>query len=411
MNTDKGKIIVIGGGPAGMMAAATAGKRGLDVTLIEKNEKLGKKIYLTGKGRCNVTNNADIEDLIANVPTNGKFLYSAFYTFTNQDLINLLNNLGLKLKIERGNRVFPESNKSSDVIRTLEKYVRSNNVKVLRSEVSKIEVEKGRVIGVLLKDGSSLPCNSVIVATGGMSYPSTGSTGDGYRFARECGHTVTPLYPSLVPLETMEAWPKDAQGLSLRNIQITVFNNRNREVYKDFGEMVFTHYGVSGPVILSASSYMGKKDPQNYKLKIDLKPALSEEQLDSRIQRDFTKYSRKILANGLDDLLPKKLIPVVIDLSRIPADKPINQISREERHTLVRLLKELTLTIKGYRPIKEAIITSGGVSVKEIDPGTMESKLVSGLYFAGEVIDVDAYTGGFNMQIAFSTGYLAGSNC
>jgi len=405
------RVIVIGAGPAGMLAAGTAGKRGLDVTLIEKNEKLGKKIYLTGKGRCNVTNNADVEDLIANVPTNKKFLYSAFYTFTNNNLMELLNDLGLKLKVERGNRVFPVSNKSSDVIRTLEKYVRSNNVRVLKGEVLNILTENGKVAGVLLKNDTFLPCDSIIVATGGMSYPTTGSTGDGYQFARECGHTVTPLYPSLVPLETLETWPKDAQGLSLSNIQITVLDKRSKEVFKDFGEMVFTHYGVSGPVILSASSYMGKKDPLNYKLKIDLKPALSEEQLDARIQRDFTKYARKILANGLDDLLPQKLIPIIIDSSQISADKPINQVTKEERHTLVRLLKGLTLTIKGYRPINEAIITSGGVSVKEIDPATMESKLVQGLYFAGEVIDVDAYTGGFNMQIAFSTGYLAGSVC
>ena len=411
MDNKSKRVIVIGAGPAGMLAAGTAGKRGLDVTLIEKNEKLGKKIYLTGKGRCNVTNNADVEDLIANVPTNKKFLYSAFYTFTNNNLMELLNDLGLKLKVERGNRVFPVSNKSSDVIRTLEKYVRSNNVRVLKGEVLNILTENGKVAGVLLKNDTFLPCDSIIVATGGMSYPTTGSTGDGYQFARECGHTVTPLYPSLVPLETLETWPKDAQGLSLSNIQITVLDKRSKEVFKDFGEMVFTHYGVSGPVILSASSYMGKKDPLNYKLKIDLKPALSEEQLDARIQRDFTKYARKILANGLDDLLPQKLIPIIIDSSQISADKPINQVTKEERHTLVRLLKGLTLTIKGYRPINEAIITSGGVSVKEIDPATMESKLVQGLYFAGEVIDVDAYTGGFNMQIAFSTGYLAGSVC
>jgi predicted Rossmann fold flavoprotein len=411
MNNNNRKIIVIGGGPSGMMAAATAGGRGLDVTLIEKNEKLGKKIYITGKGRCNVTNNAETEDLIANVPTNGKFLYSAFYAFTNRDLIALLNSLGLETKVERGNRVFPVSDKSSDVIKALERHLKNNHVGQLAGEAEKILSRDGRISAVQLKDGRLLPCDSAIIATGGMSYPSTGSTGDGYRFARELGHTVTPLNPSLVPLETMETWPKDAQGLSLKNIALTVLDKRGRKIFEDFGEMIFTHYGVSGPVILSASSYMGKMEPEKYRIQIDLKPALPEEQLDQRLQRDFSKYTRKNLSNGLDDLLPQKLIPVIIRLSEIPPDKPVHQITKEERHILVRLLKGLTLTIQNYRPIREAIITSGGVSVKEIDPGTMESRLVQGLYFAGEVIDVDAYTGGFNMQIAFSTGYLAGLNC
>ena len=405
------KIIVIGGGPAGMMAAATAGSRGLEVTLVEKNEKLGKKLYLTGKGRCNVTNNAETEDLIANVPTNGKFLYRAFSAFSNKDLIALLNRLGLRTKVERGNRVFPESDKSSDVIRTLEKNLDHNHVRRMIAEAENILSKDGHITGVLLKDGRTLSCDSVVVATGGMSYPTTGSTGDGYRFAKELGHTVTPLNPSLVPLETMEDWPKDAQGLSLKNIALTVLDKRGKKIFGDFGEMIFTHFGVSGPVILSASSYMGKMESGKYRIRIDLKPALSEEQLDHRIQRDFTKYARRNLSNGLDDLLPKKLIPVVIRLSGILSDKPVHQITKEERHTLVRLLKELPLTIQGYRPIREAIITSGGVSVKEIDPGTMESKLIRGLFFAGEVIDVDAYTGGFNLQIAFSTGYLAGQSC
>ena len=405
------KIIVIGGGPAGMMAAATAGSRGLEVTLVEKNEKLGKKLYLTGKGRCNVTNNAETEDLIANVPTNGKFLYRAFSAFSNKDLIMLLNRLGLRTKVERGNRVFPESDKSSDVIRTLEKNLDHNHVRRMIAEAENILSKDGHITGVLLKDGRTLSCDSVVVATGGMSYPTTGSTGDGYRFAKELGHTVTPLNPSLVPLETMEDWPKDAQGLSLKNIALTVLDKRGKKIFGDFGEMIFTHFGVSGPVILSASSYMGKMESGKYRIRIDLKPALSEEQLDHRIQRDFTKYARRNLSNGLDDLLPKKLIPVVIRLSGILSDKPVHQITKEERHTLVRLLKELPLTIQGYRPIREAIITSGGVSVKEIDPGTMESKLIRGLFFAGEVIDVDAYTGGFNLQIAFSTGYLAGQSC
>jgi len=405
------KIVVIGGGPAGMMAAATAGSRGLDVTLVEKNDKLGRKLYITGKGRCNVTNNADIETFIANVPTNPKFLYSAFYTFTNQDLIALLNQLGLKTKVERGNRVFPMSDKSSDVIKALEKHLASNNVRVIKGEADRLAVESNQIKGVHLKDGRILPCTSVIVATGGMSYRSTGSTGDGYRFARELGHTIIPPKPSLVPLESIEDWPAQAQGLSLKNIAITVMDNKGRKLFEDFGEMVFTHYGVSGPVILSASSYMGKMEPGKYRIRIDLKPALTEEQLDARIQRDFAKYARKIFSNSLDELLPKKLIPVIIDLCGIPADKPVHQITKEERHALVSLLKGLTITVKGYRPINEAIITSGGVSVREIDPGTMESKLVKGLFFAGEVIDVDAYTGGFNLQIAFSTGYLAGMSC
>lgn len=411
MDGNNRKIIVIGGGPAGMMAAATAGSRGLDVTLVEKNEKLGKKLYITGKGRCNVTNNAEIEDLIANVPTNGKFLYSAFYTFSNKDLIALLHSLGLETKVERGNRVFPASDKSSDVIKAFERHLSNNYVRRLTGEAVQVLARDNRVTAVKLKDGRLLPCDSVVIATGGISYPSTGSTGDGYRFAKELGHTITELKPSLVPLETVEAWPRDAQGLSLRNISIQVLDNRGRKIYEDFGEMIFTHYGVSGPVILSASSYMGKMEPEKYRIRIDLKPALTEEQLDLRLQRDFEKYARRIFSNSLDDLLPQKLIPVIIQLSDIPGDKPVHQITRDERRALVRLLKGLVLTIKAYRPIREAIVTSGGVSVKEIDPGTMESKLVQGLYFAGEVIDVDAYTGGFNIQIACSTGYLAGLNC
>ncbi|HZK35038.1 MAG TPA: NAD(P)/FAD-dependent oxidoreductase [Bacillota bacterium] len=412
MTKDKRHIVVIGGGPAGMMAAAVAGSRGLDVTLIEKNEKLGKKLYMTGKGRCNVTNNADdVEDLIANIPTNGKFLYSALYTFTNKALIGLLNSLGLKTKVERGNRVFPVSDKSSDVIRTLQAYMRKNEVKIRQAEAEKIIADDGGVQGIQLKGGDFLSCQGIILATGGLSYPTTGSTGDGFRMARGLGHTITPLRPSLVPIETVESWPKDAQGLSLRNISVKVTDKVGRKLYEDFGEMIFTHYGVSGPIILSASSYMGKADPSSCQLEIDLKPALTEEKLDLRLQRDFKKHSRKNFSNSLDDLLPQKLIPIVINLSQIRPEKPVNQISKEDRHKLVKLLKGLTLTIRGYRPISEAIVTSGGVSTKEIDPSTMESKLLAGLYFAGEVIDVDAYTGGFNMQIAFSTGYLAGQSC
>ena len=408
---DNKEIIVIGGGPAGMMAASTAGSRGLPVTLLEKNQKLGKKLYLTGKGRCNITNNADMEEFIANVPTNAKFLYSAFYTFTNQNLLTLLSQLGLKTKVERGNRVFPASDKSSDVIRALEKHLENNRVRRLTGEADEITAENNQITGVRLKDGRVFPCSSIIVATGGISYPSTGSTGDGYRFAGKLGHTIIPPKPSLVPLETVEDWPKQAQGLSLRNCSITVVDQGGRKVFEEFGEMVFTHYGVSGPVILSASSYMGKMEPGEYTIRIDLKPALTDEQLDARLQRDFLKFARKNFSNSLDELLPKKIIPVIIQLSKIAPEKPVHQITKEERHSLVSLLKGLELTVKEYRPIEEAIITSGGISVKEIDPGTMESKLVKGLFFAGEVIDVDAYTGGFNLQIAFSTGYLAGMNC
>ncbi len=411
MNPHGKKILVIGGGPSGMLAAATAGSQGHAVTLIEKNGKLGRKLYITGKGRCNVTNNAGVEELIANVPVNGKFLYSAFYSFTNQDLIDLLGQLGLETKVERGGRVFPASDKSSDVIKTLEKHLRNNHVSVLQGEVSKIIYMNGGVHSVLLKDGTTLVCDSVIIATGGVSYPLTGSTGDGYRFAKEAGHTIIPPTPSLVPLETIETWPKQAQGLSLKNITVSVLDKADKRVYHDFGEMVFTHYGVSGPIILSASSYMGKVTSGKYRILLDLKPALSQEQLDLRLQKDFAKYIRKHLSNALDDLLPQKLIPILIDLSAIPPEKPVHQITREERQILIQLLKGLPLTVKSYRPIEEAIITSGGISVDEIDPGTMESKLIKGLFFAGEVINVDAYTGGFNLQIAFSTGYLAGMNC
>ncbi len=403
------KLIVVGGGPAGMIAAGTAGSRGLDVILIEKNERLGRKLLITGKGRCNITNITDVGGLISNVPVNGKFLFSAFHTFSNKSLLDLLHGLGLKTKVERGGRVFPESDRSSDVVGALERYMRQNKVKIIRGEVKKVLSENRVVSGVEMKDGRVIPANKVIVATGGISYPQTGSTGDGYSFAVENGHSVVEPKPSLVPLETREPWVRELKGLSLRNVAINILTNEGEKVYTDFGEMVFTHFGVSGPIILSASTHLEKG--KVYKLLIDLKPALSLEQLDSRIQRDFAKYSRKIFANALDDLLPRKLIPVVIKLVEIPPEKPVHQITREERRKLVALLKGLELEISGYRPLSEAIITSGGVSVKEVNPSTMESKIINGLYFAGEVLDVSAYTGGFNLQIAFSTGYLAGSSC
>jgi predicted Rossmann fold flavoprotein len=409
----KKKVIVVGGGAAGMMAAGTAGSRGLDVLLVEKNKNPGRKILITGKGRCNVTNNAaDVEDLVAGVPVNGKFLYTAFSAFSNHDLLKLLHGLGLHTKVERGGRVFPVSDRSADVVEALKKYLRQNNVDVLQGEVHKVETQKEKGgFSVVLRDGRSLSCASVILATGGMSYPQTGSTGDGYRFARECGHTVIPLKPALVPLEVEEPWVKEAQGLTLKNVAVTIFDENKRKIHSDFGEMLFTHFGVSGPIILSASSFLENIEEHQYRLVIDLKPALVEEQLDRRIQRDFSKYANKYFANSLGDLLPKKLIPVIVKLSKIPPEKTVNQVSKAERHSLSELLKNLTLTIKGFRPLEEAIVTAGGVSTAEIDPRTMQSRIIKGLFFAGEIIDVNAYTGGFNLQIAFSTGYLAGLNC
>lgn len=405
------KVVVIGGGPSGMMAAATAAKRGLDVVLIEKNKRLGIKLSITGKGRCNITNYTDIQGLISNIPVNGKFLYSAFNTLSNDDVISFFDERGVKTKVERGNRVFPVSDKAKDVVSALTNELKRSGVQLVYDEVIEVVSEAGVIKGVMLKAGGYISCNSVVIATGGLSYPQTGSTGDGYRFAEKNGHKIVTPKPSLVPLETYESWPKDAQGLALKNVSISVLNKIGKKVYGDFGEMLFTHFGISGPIVLSASSYMRDTKGEGYTVLIDLKPALTSEQLDRRIQRDFEKYSRKIFSNGLDDLLPKKLIPVIIELSGVPSDKPINQITKAERLGLVELLKELRLNIKGYRPIKEAIITSGGVDVQEIDPRTMESKLVDGLFFAGEVIDVDGYTGGFNLQIAFSTGYLAGLYC
>jgi predicted Rossmann fold flavoprotein len=405
------KVVVIGGGAAGMIAASIAGKRGLDVILIEKNSIMGKKLLITGKGRCNITNDCDVEELIENVPVNGKFLYSAFYTFTNMDVIDLFNKLGVKTKVERGNRVFPASDKSSDVVEALKKYMKQNNVKILKGEVDKVESKDGLAKGVIMKNGKIIECDRVIVATGGASYPQTGSTGDGYKFARQNGHNINKIKPSLVPLETKEKWVKNLQGLTLRNISMKVLNKNNKKVYDDFGELNFNSYGISGPVILSASCYIKDMDKNDYKVIIDLKPALSNEKLDNRIQRDFNKYSTKTFEESLKDLLPQKMIPTIIELTEIDSEKIVNQISKEERKKLIDTLKNMTLNIKKYRPVKDAIVTSGGVKINEINPSTMESKLIKGLYFAGEVIDVDAYTGGFNLQIAFSTGYLAGLNC
>lgn len=408
---DNKKVIVIGGGAAGLIAAATAGGRGLDVTIVEKNNRVGKKILITGKGRCNITNSADMETHIASVVHNREFLYSAFYTFDSYTVIQLFEKLGLETKTERGGRVFPLSDKSVDVVNALKKHIKNNNVDVrYESPVKSVLVKDGKVTGVQLEDGSKISCDSVIVATGGKSYPGTGSTGDGYRIAQELEHKIIPPKPALTPFVTKESWVKDLQGLALKNAELKLYKN-DKLIFEDFGEMLFTHYGISGPMVLSASGHVTNIEKGGFKVVLDLKPALDEKTLDQRIQKDFEKYSRKIFSNSLDELLPKKMIPVIIELSKIPHDKPVNQISKAERTKLVELIKNLTVTPVALRGFEEAIVTAGGVDVKGIDPSTMESKKVKGLFFAGEVIDVDAYTGGFNLQIAFSTGYLAGSNC
>ena len=404
-------VIVVGGGAAGMMAAVFAARNGQNVQLLEKNEKLGKKLFITGKGRCNITNAADIEDLFTAVTSNPKFLYSGFYSFTNQQVIDFFEELGVKTKIERGERVFPVSDHSSDVIAAFSRELKLLGVSVsLHTEVRELLCEQDKVCGVLLTNGKKMKADAVIVATGGISYPSTGSTGDGYRFAKETGHRVTELLPSLVPMEVRQWYAKELQGLSLRNIEICITDGK-KKLYEEFGEMLFTHYGVTGPVILSASSVVGKTlRKKELTLHIDLKPALSEEQLDKRILREFDANHNKQYKNSIDSLFPAKLKPVMIELSEIEPEKKVNEITKEERQRLVHLIKDFTMTLTGLRSYNEAIITKGGVSVKEIDSGTMESKKMKGLYFAGEVLDLDAVTGGYNLQIAWSTGYLAGIN-
>ena len=408
-------VIVVGGGAAGMFAAIAAAKNGHQVTLYEKNEKLGKKIFITGKGRCNITNAADMEELFDAVVTNSKFLYSSFYGYTNQNVIDFFENAGVPVKIERGNRVCPISDHSSDVIRALEREMKKVGVKVcLNTEVKSVEAEKGKFNKVVLKDTTTQTADACIVATGGLSYRSTGSTGDGFRFAENVGHKVTQCFPSLVPMETKEPWICELQGLSLRNVEAKILDGK-KELYKDFGEMLFTHFGVSGPLIISASSYVGKKfmDKNGQKkeltLEIDLKPALTEEQLDQRVLRDFEENHNRQFKNAITKLFPTKLIPVMLELGGIDPEKKVNSIEKEERKQFVHLIKHFRMTLTGLRDYPEAIITKGGVNVKEIDPGTMESKLVKGLYFAGEVLDLDALTGGFNLQIAWSTGYAAGN--
>lgn len=411
------KVIIIGGGAAGMMAAIAAADTGAQVTLYEKNEKLGKKLFITGKGRCNVTNAGDMENLFANVMTNEKFLYSAFYTFDNQAVMDFLEKAGCPLKVERGDRVFPVSDHSSDVIAAFTRELKKKNVKVeLNTGVKELLVEQDsdseeqpQVTGVLLENGKKITADKVIVATGGISYASTGSTGDGYRFASKSGHKVTECKPSLVPFNVKESWCKDAMGVSLKNVSLRLVCGK-KEIYSGFGEMLITHFGISGPLALSASSYYVSKAKGETIAYIDLKPALDAEQLDKRVLRDFEEAKNKQFKNSLNHLFPQKLIPVMIELSGIDPDKKVNVISKEERKRFVELIKNLPLTIEGVRDFKEAIITKGGVSVKEVNPSTMESKKVKGLYFAGEVLDLDALTGGYNLQIAWSTGYLAGLN-
>lgn len=407
------KVLVIGGGAAGMMAAVFAARNGQEVYLFEKNEKLGKKIFITGKGRCNITNAGDMDTLFASVTRNPKFLYSAFYGFTNEQTITFFEELGVPVKIERGNRVFPVSDHSSDVISALSREMNRLGVQVeLNTEVTSIVTEMAetqRVRGIRLKNGREIAGDACIVATGGISYPSTGSTGDGFRFAKETGHQVTELFPSLVPMEVKEWYAKELMGLSLRNVSAAIYDGK-KKLYEEFGEMLFTHYGVSGPIIISASSYIGEKlTEKELRLSIDLKPALTKEQLDQRVLRDFEENRNRRFKNSVDRLFPAKLKPIMIELSGISPEKKVNEISKEERNRFVNLIKDFSMTLTGLRSYKEAIITKGGVSVKEIDPGTMESKKVKGLYFAGEVLDLDALTGGFNLQIAWSTAAAAGN--
>lgn len=402
-----GTVIVIGAGAAGLIACGTAAKTADKVILIERNDIIGKKLLITGKGRCNITNAAEIEDIIAAYPRNGKFMYSALYTFTNDDIVKLIEDNGTVTKVERGGRVFPVSDKASDVVNALKKYALKSNVELIRARAKSIIIENGAVKGVKTSAGDFF-AERVIVCTGGKSYPKTGSTGDGYIFAKQAGHTVIEPKPSLVPIVTEEKWARDLMGLSLRNVGITAFDSKDKKAYSDFGEMLFTHFGISGPIVLSMSAHL--RENEKYRIEIDLKPALSAEQLTARVIRDFEKYGKKHLLHSMDDLLPKALIPVIIELSGLEEHRQTSTVTREERAELVNIMKRLPLIFKSFRPIDEAIITSGGVKTSEINPSDMQSKNVKGLYFAGEVIDVDGYTGGFNLQAAWSMGYLAGLN-
>lgn len=407
------KIIVIGGGAGGLMAAYSAAMHGANVSLFEKMNAFGRKLMITGKGRCNITNVASIPDIIKNMTGNGQFLFSALNQFTNQDIVDFLEQFGVSTKVERGGRVFPVSDKAKDVVDAFSRALECQNVYIyLNESVKKIKTDNGKVSGIITKNNKEYVCDSVVLATGGASYPGTGSSGDGYEMVRMLGHTIEPLKPSLVPLEVEEEWVKELQGLSLKNVTATIVVD-GEKVASEFGEMLFTHFGLSGPIILSLSKLVTQIKEKHINkeilIEVNLKPALTEEVLDKRIQRDFSTFARKQLKNGMDDLLPQKLIPVIIDLAYMDPDKPINQISRQERNRIIQQIAHLTFTITGPRPLSEAIVTAGGVRVKEINPKTMESKVVPGLFFAGEVMDIDGYTGGYNLQAAFSTGYVAGA--
>lgn len=401
-------VIIIGGGAAGAMAGVHSARFGNRVIIFEPNGKIGKKLFITGKGRCNVTNNCSNDELIRNIPRNPRFLYSAFSQYSTEDVMNFFEWAGVPLKTERGNRVFPESDKSADIISALERELKAADVKIIPERVKSLIIENGVCCGVKT-DSKEYYSRSVLIATGGKSYPQTGSTGDGYTLAKSAGHTITKLEPSLIPLVCNEKYCADMMGLSLKNVTLSLYDG-DKKIFSELGEMLFTHFGVSGPLVLSASSHIEKMQPDRYSLKIDLKPGLTHQQLDARLQRDFGENINRIFGNSLSKLLPAKLIPVAVRLSGIEGERRINQVTREERVKFGELLKAFPLTVKGFRPIEEAIITSGGVDVKEINPKTMESKLVKSLYFAGEVIDVDGYTGGFNLQIAFSTAYCAAMN-
>lgn len=392
-----------------MMAAARAAARGKSVVLVESQKFCGKKLRITGKGRCNLTNDCDLKTFMQNVPRNGKFLYSAFSRFPPESVKALFESLGVPLKTERGNRVFPVSDSAHDIAKAMEKYMREGGVRILGARAEKINTENGAVCGVATSAGR-IDCSAVVVSTGGLSYPLTGSTGDGYRLARELGHTVTELRPSLVPLESDDGYCAEMQGFSLKNVTLTVYDAKNEAVYSELGEMMFAHFGVTGPLVLSASAHMRDVGTQKYRLEIDLKPGLDEKKLDARLLRDFEKYRNRDFENALCDLAAKSMIPVLVRLSGIPGDTKVNSVTKEQRRALLSLFKHFPVSVSGTRPIDEAIVTSGGVEVREIDPRTMQSKLVPGLYFAGEVLDADAYTGGFNLQIAWCTGYVAGDS-
>lgn len=408
MNKLKADAVVIGGGAAGMLCSAVAAERGLDVILLEPNKVLGRKMRITGKGRCNVTNNCDIKEVLNNIPGDGRFLYSALNRLSPRDTMELFESHGVKLKTERGNRVFPVSDNANDVAGALARWLGRGGVRHIRASAKQILTENGEVCGVRTNEGV-IDCRAAVICTGGLSYPLTGSTGAGYELAREMGHTVTPCRPSLVPLESDDEYCAEMQGFSLRNVTLSAYED-DKLIFRELGEMLFTHFGVSGPLVLSASSHMRNFGKAKYRLSIDLKPALDEKKLDARLLRDFEKYANRDFENALGDLAGRTMIPVLVKLSGIPADEKVNSITRSQRHDLLRLFKEFPVSISGPRPIKEAIITSGGVLTKEINPRTMESKLVSGLYFAGEVLDLDAYTGGFNLQIAWSTAFVAANS-